>query len=493
MSHGGEPKGPVVAEAVWKLSPRPTGQRRVFEYRTLTCDLRRGKLFVETTAIGTSSGQNPTLAAVLQRATRTIVRTCLKQVHSCRIARDGNCGLSHCEQRLCILIEMNLFQSKPRPLMTGIPPGMGPYEYLDASGRREAEKVRATLDEWLTRYPTESRASLMARLRDVDEVGHNSAFFELFLHELLLRRGYTILAIEPPVPEVDTRPDYLVETPHGIQFYLEAAVVSGQALTDRGALKREADLLRALEEVRHPRFQISIQDLSAPDAAFRKASVQAEVRAWLNSLDTEHPPSQAEQDSDSSPWRMKLNVSGATPLLRAWARRRDAAPREPGQDLMYYGPPVRAVVPAAAIRRRAIEKAKRYGRALDKPFYIALNSTQVIQQDVHFEDAFFGTVQYTFSLEDDSEPRPSRLGDGVLLNGSGPRAFQVSGFLCFANVTPWQLGRSQARIIENPSAARPLTLTELGLPITRVEAQELVRLEGRSVASLLDLNTEWPG
>ncbi|MDQ0086545.1 hypothetical protein J2W35_006928 [Variovorax boronicumulans] len=349
------------------------------------------------------------------------------------------------------------------------------------------------LDEWLTRYPTESRVPLIARLRSTDEVGHNSAFFELFLHELLLRRGFTILAIEPPVPEVDTRPDYLVETPHGIQFYLEAAMVSGQALTDRGSLKREADLLRALEEVRHPRFQISIQDLSAPDAAFRKASVQATVRAWLNGLDPEHPPAQAEQESDSSPWRMTLSVFGATLQLRAWARRRDAAPREQGSDLIYYGQPVRAVVPAVAIQKRAIEKAKRYGRVLDKPFYIALNSTQVIQHDVHFEDAFFGSVQYTFSLDDDSDPQPSRSGDGVLQNENGPRSLQVSGFLCFANVTPWQLGRSQARIIENPFAARPLTLTELGLPITRVEGQELARLDGGSVASLLDLDREWPG
>jgi hypothetical protein len=75
--------------------------------------------------------------------------------------------------------------------------GPRPYEqpdfiYLNKSARPGVEAIRAAFENWFLRYPNEDRAELRARLRSEDNYQHRSAFFELFLHEMLLRLGCNV-------------------------------------------------------------------------------------------------------------------------------------------------------------------------------------------------------------------------------------------------------------------------------------------------------------
>ena len=63
------------------------------------------------------------------------------------------------------------------------------FAYLNRSARLEANLIRALLEAWFSRYPPAEAADLRARFRSSNDLQHHSAFFELFVHELLLKLG----------------------------------------------------------------------------------------------------------------------------------------------------------------------------------------------------------------------------------------------------------------------------------------------------------------
>src|SRR4051794_6823694 len=87
---------------------------------------------------------------------------------------------------------------------------IGRFYYLNSSGREEAALVREKVDEFLNNYPAEHQATMIRGLRSRDDIRHRSSFFELALHELLLRQGHRVVEVEPELPG-GRRPDFLVE------------------------------------------------------------------------------------------------------------------------------------------------------------------------------------------------------------------------------------------------------------------------------------------
>ena len=63
------------------------------------------------------------------------------------------------------------------------------FIYLNRSAKPDVSHIRELLEAWLSRYPTSVQTDLCGRFRSPDDTPHRSAFFELFLHELLLRLG----------------------------------------------------------------------------------------------------------------------------------------------------------------------------------------------------------------------------------------------------------------------------------------------------------------
>ena len=63
------------------------------------------------------------------------------------------------------------------------------FIYLNRSARSQAVKVRSELEGWFSRYPEAERYEVRQRFRSKNDSQHRSAFFELFLHELLMQLG----------------------------------------------------------------------------------------------------------------------------------------------------------------------------------------------------------------------------------------------------------------------------------------------------------------
>src|SRR5687768_4090571 len=60
----------------------------------------------------------------------------------------------------------------------------GDFAFLNRSARPEFAAVRALIEDWFSRYPATHQAALGSRLRSRTPHQFDSAFFELYLHEL---------------------------------------------------------------------------------------------------------------------------------------------------------------------------------------------------------------------------------------------------------------------------------------------------------------------
>jgi hypothetical protein len=384
-----------------------------------------------------------------------------------------------------------LFGEGPRNLEGGAPFGAGPFTYLNESARPEATRVRELIERFLAAYPPVHRDALVRRLQSDEHEVHWSAFFELSLHQLLNTNAFEVVEIEPAVPGTDKRPDFLVQSPGGQRFYVEAVLATGLSDKARGQRKRIESIRKMLDSIVHDRFLLDVHEIRFPDVPVRTGHLRKQILEWLDSLDKE-TVRRARRSSLLRLPMMRLGDGTWQIDLRALPRKTPVGSKAKRGIGVFSGPGGLIESPSDSIRDSLRKKAGRYG-ALDLPFFVAVNATTEFHNMSDFEDALFGTLTYV-GLANGSgyQTRLWREMDGVWRRPGRPANTRLSGILCFSKLKPWQVARCKTRIIENPWAARPLDLEALGLSIARVEKDRLVTKPGHSLATIFNLSEEWP-
>src|SRR5437763_17029984 len=82
------------------------------------------------------------------------------------------------------------------------------FSFLNRSAWPAFEAVRNLLESFFRRYPPSESAELKSKF----ETQFESAFFELYLHELLLRLGCEV-AVHPTLNGIGAKPDFLARFP----------------------------------------------------------------------------------------------------------------------------------------------------------------------------------------------------------------------------------------------------------------------------------------
>jgi len=100
------------------------------------------------------------------------------------------------------------------------------FGFLDRSARPEMATVRSFLERCLSGYPSEETPELVSRIRSGDDGQFDSASFEIILYAGLTKLGYTLTPHPPLSNGCTSRPDFLVRTPEGQLFYLEAVLAT---------------------------------------------------------------------------------------------------------------------------------------------------------------------------------------------------------------------------------------------------------------------------
>src|SRR4051812_45213903 len=82
--------------------------------------------------------------------------------------------------------------------------------------------VRGLIEEWFSRLPDANQAEVSGRLRSTDDRQFHGAFWELYLHESLVRCGFEV-DCHPELRGTSRRPDFLARR-DGDAMYVEARV-----------------------------------------------------------------------------------------------------------------------------------------------------------------------------------------------------------------------------------------------------------------------------
>jgi hypothetical protein len=161
------------------------------------------------------------------------------------------------------------------------------FIYLNRTARPSFEKVRVVLEDWFSRYPASERSDLRSHFRDDGDTNHNSAFFELFLHELFFRQGCKIL-VHPKLAHTATRPDFLVEFPNGNRIYVEAVVVTSHSAKSAAADARLRSLYEHLDRLIDSKdFFIGIDFNDEPSKPPSAKQIANALNGWIRNLDAD--------------------------------------------------------------------------------------------------------------------------------------------------------------------------------------------------------------
>jgi len=367
------------------------------------------------------------------------------------------------------------------------------FRYLNRSARAEADRVRQVLEEWLSHYPQSEQAELQARLRSEDDPQHRSAFFELCLHELLLRLGCRV-EVHPTVGECTARcPDFLVAAPNSDQFYLEAVLATDESEEEAAARARENVVYDCLNRLNSPDFFIGMRLRGHPATPPPARKIRALLERELAKLDSAQVTRDYETGGlDALPhwlfehdgWRIDFFPIPKTPQARG---KPDVRP------IGLHAPAGRWLNLGATIRDALLKKMGRYGD-LGLPYVVAVNILAISVDEDDLMDALFGQEQYLISVAEDGsrEVRPSRAPDGAWISKSGPRYTGVSAVLAVARLSPWSILRAATRLYHNPWAQKPYASVLTRLPQGIPCGNQIRRQEGERLADILDLPLGWP-
>lgn len=158
------------------------------------------------------------------------------------------------------------------------------WEYLDRSGRVEAQRVRDLLTSWLSSYPDAHKAELVSRMRGGDDTEFQAAAFELLLFSALSALGCSV-EVHPELPIGTRHPDFLATTPTGDAVYVEAVLASEFSQEAQAARRRTKVVLDAIEKVDSPDFFVGVSADGDPQTPPSGRRLRRELERWISGLD----------------------------------------------------------------------------------------------------------------------------------------------------------------------------------------------------------------
>lgn len=369
------------------------------------------------------------------------------------------------------------------------------FSYLNRSGRQDVAIIRKLLEEWFAKYPTAHQPELRARFRSSDAVPHQTAFFELYLHELLTLLGYK-LQVHPRVPGSDKRPDFFAERNGEPRFYLEAIVATNRSTNAHATQLRLNRVYDALNGVESPNFFIGIDVFGTPSTPVPERRLRQVVAQFLDGLDPESLAAVVQVAGLDGLPRGRFEHEGMRieffPIPKSPASR-----GKPGiRPLGMHGPGEASWVDdVSALRSAVARKATKYGE-LNRPYVIAVNAIDQHLDEIDIMEALFGSETFVFRTNDGSEPLAEpemiRKPDGVWRGPKGSNT-RVSAVAVASSLLPWTVHVSTPAVYHNPWARFPSLNALKELPHAVPVENRLVTVPGDSFAVLAGLPAEWPG
>lgn len=390
---------------------------------------------------------------------------------------------------------MTLFDNIPRDDEGPASYAEPQFNYLNRSARGDVAKVRKTLEDWFSRYSDEARTALLGNFRSPNDNQHRSAFFELFLHELLLSLGCRVEIHPEPNNTKKARPDFRIHSPTHNHFYLEAVLATDESDEEAAARARLNTFYDAIDRMDSPNFFIGVDIEGEPKTPPPAKRIRGFLTQRLAGLDPDEIGRLIESDGFDALPRWRFRYPGCVvefyPIPKSSKLRGKPGVRPIGMQAGKGG----WIDSRTPIKDAIVRKGRRYGK-LDLPYVIAVNALGEHVDKTDIEEALFGKEQYTYR----STPRgiigpiPGRTPDGAWTSKSGPRYKRVSGALLAIQLYPWSVPRADIHLYHNPWATKPYKgeLKRLPSAIANRQENRMEQLGGESLGAIFGLPPLWP-
>lgn len=313
-------------------------------------------------------------------------------------------------------------------------------------------QVRAFLEQELTAYPAANRSELIHRLRRGSEANYNAAIFELQLYGALSRLGYH-LEPHPDLPS-GRAPDFLVTTPLGDTFYLEATLATeGFEGRNESADKRKNVVLDDLDKDIHPDFALMTSSFGNPTTQPSSKKLRRCVQTWLASLDYDEVAAQVQVSGHHGYPTLVWRHEDWTLTMRA----HPVAPEQRGatEHLVWARSGGSGWVDRKGPLRDALDhKSNHYGD-LDLPLVVAVNVTSIFLNRFDEVQTLYGDHVRLARVEDDQGLVTGPLG-GFWHDGGQPRRRQLSGAWVFRGLNLYNTAVAVDTLYLHPWADKPV-------------------------------------
>lgn len=362
------------------------------------------------------------------------------------------------------------------------------FEFLNRIAGDYWEHPRALMQEWLDRIPNDQEYNdLCQRFRSRDDEQFRSAFLELYLHESLLRAGYTV-TIHPEVQCTSRRPDFLAERDR-VRIFVEA-IAPGSTAAEKAAAQRRAVLFDTVNRLGDPNFMLWLDDLQEGTSPPASARLRQDLRRWLAKLEPDAP-----WDPDAAQTR-RWEHDGWAVSFKAIPRKAEARGTRSDRAIGVFGHTgVGFIDDAPAIKKALATKHHEYGD-LGAPFIIAVGTYIHDRDRWHSCNAMYGhvAVQIGEAPDGSTVTREVRQPDGYF--GVPPEWTNrnVSGVLLVNQLMPYHVQRAEATLWRHPNPVHELP-DMVGLPgdTLRLVDSKLVEVPARTRADhLFGLPDPWP-
>lgn len=316
--------------------------------------------------------------------------------------------------------------------------------------------VRELIESWFSHLPKDAHADVRARLRSRDDRQFHAAFWELYLHETLIRSGCRVVC-HPEVSGTSRRPDFLVEGPDG-EFYLEARVAS-EADDKITADRRRNRVYDSLDRLDSPNFflWVDVEGEGASDLAAR--GLRRRLHEWLAALDPDEVHRRLVETEDiRSITPFEWRVDDWCLVFRPWPKAPESRGNDEIRPLGVFGPGAAYMVDDVTPLKKALsDKGSAYGD-LDRPYIVAVRTSRVSTDEFDILNALFGSLQVQFSRGPNGETatRDVRAPDGYWFAGTHWQHRNVSGVLIARGLQPWTVSMDVPTLWEHPEPERPV-------------------------------------
>lgn len=367
------------------------------------------------------------------------------------------------------------------------------FDYLNHSARKYCERMRSLLEEWLGHYPIDKREELIKRFRSSDDIGFKSVFFELYLHELLLRLGFKI-EIHPQIEGESTHPEFLASLDTEPKFYLEATLSVGP-IEEVAAEKRENIVYDTLDKMDSPNFFIGVKIEGLPKTPPPGSRWRSFLVKELFKLDPDELAIRLKRRGLESMPKWNMNHDGWNVTFQPIPKSPQARGKERIRPLGLRFSGFSELKDHIYLRNAIRGKSTKYGK-LNLPYIIAVNILSIFCNDMSITNALFGDEGITVFRKGDGifNHKPGRKHNGVWRGPRGPQNTRVSGVMTFAYLAQRNIPKVNPILWHNPWAKRPLNPDIWPLPQRIVNKQTGIPelKEGKRVVEVFNLQEKWP-